>query len=106
MKIIVGRLPRIHSNFDVLISAEVTPIDGPYGILGKAGPTVTRGGGSHFLPLEGLMMFDEDDFIRMAESPTGLLDVVTHELGHTLGKPRSHDCILCLKDLRDRFLAL
>ncbi len=73
------------SNFvvdDVLIFAEVTPIDGVGGILGQAGPCLIRGTGA--LPVVGHMQFDSADLANLEANGT-LTDVILHEMGHVLG---------------------
>lgn len=67
---------------DVLIEAIVTPIDGPGGVLGSAGPCIVRA--TSGLPAYGVMMFDAADVAELESS--GLFNtVVTHEMGHVLG---------------------
>ncbi|MEZ5774976.1 MAG: leishmanolysin-related zinc metalloendopeptidase [Hyphomicrobiaceae bacterium] len=67
---------------DLLIRAVVTPIDGPGGILGQAGPDWIRT--SSKLPYHGVMFFDSADVASMHSGGT-LTDVVLHEMGHVLG---------------------
>ena len=72
---------------DVLIEASGTPIDGPGGILGQAGPTHLRPAGAGtaaFIPAKGRMQFDTADLAAMQANGT-LNDVITHEMGHVLG---------------------
>jgi hypothetical protein len=67
---------------DLLIFAQVEPIDGPGGILGQAGPCLVRGAG--LLPIVGAMRFDEADLEALEGA--GMLDeVIVHEMGHVLG---------------------
>jgi len=67
---------------DLLVFAQVTPIDGPGGILGSAGPCFIRTGTGH--PLVGLMSFDSADVTSLENS--GAFDVVIlHEMGHVIG---------------------
>ncbi|MEN8375933.1 MAG: leishmanolysin-related zinc metalloendopeptidase [Gemmatimonadota bacterium] len=67
---------------DLLILAEVIPIDGPGNILGRAGPCLVRT--SNDLPAVGIMSFDEADLASLEAA--GLLDeVIVHEMGHVLG---------------------
>jgi hypothetical protein len=76
--VIVGDIPDVFVNFvvsswcgpialknidDLLICATVRFIDGPFGILGSAGPEFSRVVGS--LPVIGGMEFDEDDMAFM-----------------------------------------
>lgn len=67
---------------DLTIEATIEPIDGPFGILGSAGPDFVRGGTA--LPFLGSMRFDEDDIAFLDSSGT-LQDVIIHEIGHVLG---------------------
>ncbi len=67
---------------DVLIEARGLSIDGPNGVLGRAGPTRLRSGS--LLPVTGVMEFDIGDLARL-EAEGGLLDVIIHEMGHVLG---------------------
>lgn len=66
----------------VLIDASTKSIDGPQGVLGKAGPSFirTRSG----LPIQGIMEFDNDDLGRLKEKGE-LEDVILHEMFHVLG---------------------
>jgi hypothetical protein len=68
---------------DVIIFVLVTPIDGPGGTLGSAGPCWLRGEPSG-LPIIGGIRLDSDDLDRMADNGT-LTDVILHEIGHVLG---------------------
>ncbi len=75
---------------DVIIYLAFEPIDGPAGVLGSAGPCVTRDFGTPGtaqpgdLPLLGGMRFDTAD-LALIEA-LGLLEVViVHEMGHVLG---------------------
>lgn len=67
---------------DVAIDAGGSRIDGPAGILGRAGPTYLRPGS--LLPAKGVMEFDTGDLERM-EKDGSLEDVILHEMGHVLG---------------------
>jgi PKD repeat protein len=67
---------------DVLIEAEVHPIDGVNGILGRAGPCAIWSGDN--LPRVGVMEFDSADVTNMINNGT-LTSVVIHEMGHVLG---------------------
>jgi hypothetical protein len=89
--VIVGDLPSVRVDGevidDLLILAQGTPIDGPGGILGQAGPTHIRpanAGKSKFLPVKGIMSFDSADLKAMEKDGT-LKDVITHEMGHVIG---------------------
>ncbi|MGB3201377.1 MAG: proprotein convertase P-domain-containing protein [Nodosilinea sp.] len=85
-EIIIGDLPSAVVNGetidDVLIEARGLSIDGPNGVLGRAGPTRLRSGS--MLPITGVMEFDMGDLARL-EMEGGLLDVIIHEMGHVLG---------------------
>jgi len=90
-RMIVGDLPPVRVDGevidDILILAQGTPIDGPGGILGQAGPTHLRpasAGAAAFLPAKGIMSFDTADLKKMEQNGT-LNDVITHEMGHVLG---------------------
>ena len=67
---------------DIVIDASGAAIDGPFGILGQAGPTQLRPGS--FLPAAGVMEFDTAD-LAMMERDGSLVSVITHEMGHVLG---------------------
>ena len=72
---------------DLLIVADVVPIDGAYGILGSAGPCYVRGDTGqpdYYLPFFGVMQFDSADLDRMKQNGT-LEVVILHEMGHVLG---------------------
>ncbi|HEY2203978.1 MAG TPA: leishmanolysin-related zinc metalloendopeptidase [Pseudonocardia sp.] len=90
-RIIVGDLPDAtvggETVDDVRIDARGVAIDGPAGVLGRAGPTQLRpasAGASAYLPVTGTMEFDSADLAEM-ESGGTLDDVITHEMGHVLG---------------------
>ncbi len=77
------RQPSINESItDVVIFAEVTPIDGPSNILGSAGPCAVRSVTE--LPLVGSMQFDEADLDLLA-STNRLVATITHEMAHVLG---------------------
>jgi hypothetical protein len=67
---------------DLLIDASITPIDGPGGVLGNAGPCLVRTAGG--LPVYGVMQFDSADVSAM-EGAGQLGPVILHEMGHVLG---------------------
>ncbi len=67
---------------DVIIFASITPIDGPGGILGSAGPCFIRSGND--LTILGAMEFDSDD-VASLENDGQFEDVILHEMGHVLG---------------------
>ena len=90
-RIIVGDLPNVVVDNelidDVLILAQGVDIDGAGSVLGQAGPTHLRPGGTvptASLPAKGIMSFDAADLARM-ESDGTLDDVIAHEMGHVLG---------------------
>ncbi len=68
---------------DVRIFAAVGPIDGARNILARAGPCALRTGS--FLPILGLMEFDEADLPFLDAQPGGFEGVVLHEMAHVLG---------------------
>jgi hypothetical protein len=67
---------------DLVIYVELEAIDGPFGVLGSAGPCRIRTGSG--LPILGGMRFDTDDLTRL-ESDGDLESVILHEMGHVLG---------------------
>lgn len=67
---------------DLIIFAEVGPIDGVGNTLGQAGPCYVRTTGN--TSILGTMTFDEADLEAMEQSGT-LQDVIIHEMGHVLG---------------------
>jgi hypothetical protein len=69
---------------DVLILAEVAPIDGVGKILGQAGPCALRPTTSGSLPALGHMMFDTADLDSMEANGT-LGKVILHEMLHVVG---------------------
>ena len=67
---------------DLTIDAVITPMDGPGGVLGAAGPCIIRSASG--LPAYGVMEFDSADVADLEAA--GLLStVITHEMGHVLG---------------------
>jgi hypothetical protein len=67
---------------DLIIFAEVIPIDGVGNVLGQAGPCFVRGG--TLFPLVGHMEFDSADLGAL--ETRGLLEaVILHEMMHVLG---------------------
>jgi uncharacterized protein YjdB len=67
---------------DVLIVAEIGPIDGVGSILGQAGPCYIRSASK--LPLLGHMQFDSADIAQLEAA--GQLDaVILHEMMHVIG---------------------
>ena len=86
-KIITGDIPDITIGAfglidDVTIDARGLGIDGPFGVLGSAGPTNLRPG--TFLPATGRMQFDTADLSRL-EANGELENVILHEMAHVLG---------------------
>jgi hypothetical protein len=87
--LIVGDLPNVSVRSkggvrtvdDILITAELGPIDGLYGVLGQAGPTSVRTTSS--LPATATMKFDIADVNDMGLD--AFADVVLHEMAHSLG---------------------
>ena len=67
---------------DLVILANLSPIDGPGAVLGAAGPCFIRVPGS--LPVVGQMRFDTDDLDVLEENDL-LGGVILHEMGHVLG---------------------
>ncbi len=67
---------------DLMIEANIEPIDGPGGILASAGPCLTRIAGG--LPVYGAMRFDAADVADL-ETDGQLETVILHEMGHVLG---------------------
>src|ERR1044072_1851119 len=67
---------------DLLIDASIVSIDGPGGILGRAGPDELRPGSR--LPAYGEMEFDSADVAGMFANGTWT-NVILHEMGHILG---------------------
>ncbi|MGH7581826.1 MAG: leishmanolysin-related zinc metalloendopeptidase [Gemmatimonadales bacterium] len=67
---------------DVIIFADVEPIDGPGGILGAAGPCAVRSSGT--LTAVGSMHFDSADLQSLLDN-SQLVATVTHEMAHVLG---------------------
>jgi hypothetical protein len=67
---------------DVVIFVSIEDIDGPFNVLGSAGPCFIRD--SNRLTTVGAMRFDVADLDRMALNDQ-LEDVIVHEMGHVLG---------------------
>jgi Leishmanolysin len=83
---IIGDLPDVFYKGklidDIVITAELKPIDGVNGILGQAGPTALRTG--TYLPALASMQFDSAD--AAAYLADGLWDdIVVHEMLHSIG---------------------
>jgi hypothetical protein len=76
------RLPDGTSVDDVMIMISIEPIDGPGGVLGRAGPCLIRTTGR--LPLLGFIVLDADDLTpRIGDQE--LTHIISHEIGHVLG---------------------
>jgi len=67
---------------DIVIYVTLEAIDGPFGVLGQAGPCLVRS--SSGLPVLGGMRFDVADLSRL-ETNGELEMVIIHEMGHVLG---------------------
>jgi hypothetical protein len=67
---------------DVVIYVTVEEIDGPFNILGSAGPCFVRN--SNDLSIVGSMRFDVEDLDRVLQQGR-LEDLILHEMGHVLG---------------------
>jgi hypothetical protein len=67
---------------DVVIYADVVPIDGIDGVLGSASPCAVRSGAG--LPAVGEMEFDIAD-VQSLVATHQLVPTITHEMGHVLG---------------------
>jgi hypothetical protein len=67
---------------DLVITAELAPIDGVGGVLGQSGPTALRAGS--FLPATAKMQFDIADAQDLLASGEWN-DVVLHEMMHSVG---------------------
>ena len=67
---------------DIVIFARIGPIDGVNNILAQAGPCLYST--VDYLPITGVMEFDEADITNMLNNGT-FNDVVLHEMGHVLG---------------------
>ena len=67
---------------DLTIFVTIEPIDGPFGVLGQAGPCFVRIPGD--LTVIGRMQFDTDD-MELLETEGSLQAVILHEMGHVLG---------------------
>jgi Leishmanolysin len=67
---------------DLVVFAEVTPIDGAGGVLGSSGPCAERSTSN--LPAVGTMQFDTADLPAL-ERTGQLVATITHEMGHVLG---------------------
>ena len=66
---------------DLIIYAELVPIDGVSGVLGSAGPCLIRDTGPTGV---GRMRFDTAD-LQALENSGNLDEVILHEMGHVIG---------------------
>ncbi len=69
---------------DVEIMVVLDSIDGPFGILGQAGPCASRPAGSNSYTILGVMIFDTADVARL-QVQGKLNATILHEMGHVLG---------------------
>ncbi|MDB5324758.1 MAG: Parallel beta-helix repeat protein [Phycisphaerales bacterium] len=81
-QVITGDLPDVPQRDgsvvdDLVLDVHIAPIDGPSGILAYAGPSAIR---SDYLAYRGDVTIDADDATN-----SGLVDIITHEIGHALG---------------------
>jgi len=67
---------------DLLLYIRFDKIDGPGRILGRAGPCYVRT--LNVMPIMALIELDSDDLIEI-ERDGALVDLIMHEMGHTLG---------------------
>jgi hypothetical protein len=70
------------STDDVLIMINIMDIDGPGGVLGRAGPCGVRSG--TILPFVGILTLDVSDLMAIVGTET-LTDIIAHEIAHVLG---------------------
>ncbi|GAX19817.1 hypothetical protein FisN_11Lh317 [Fistulifera solaris] len=68
---------------DIFICASIIPIDGPFGVLGTAGPQLARFGDTITVTVGG-MNFDEADMDLQLEAGT-LEGLILHEMAHVYG---------------------
>lgn len=73
---------------DVIIDAAKVAIDGPGGVLARAGAFYVRT--DSYLPIYGIMEFDEAEFGPggFFEGLEGFAETIMHEMGHVLGISR------------------
>lgn len=77
---------------DIVIDAAKVKMDGPGGVLARAGALYVRTDGPDvFMPFYGIMEFDEDEFgpDGFFANLTGFKETILHEMGHVLGISRS-----------------
>ncbi len=78
-----GDNPATNGPFDDLtIFVTIDSLDGPFGVLGQAGPCFVRVPGD--LTVIGRMQFDIED-MELLEQEGSLQAVILHEMGHVLG---------------------
>ena len=72
---------------DLLIDVAFNNIDGPAGVLGRAGPRLIRNGPDAPLTLYGTMEFDISEFGTggFFDDQQRFQDTITHEMGHVIG---------------------
>lgn len=68
---------------ELRIFASIGPIDGSLNILAQAGPCALRS--DTYLPVVGIMSFDEADIPLLEAEAGGLRGVILHEMAHVLG---------------------
>lgn len=77
---------------DVIIDASKVTIDGQGGVLARAGAFYQRAAGTadQYLPVYGIMEFDEDEFLPggFFEDLDGFAETILHEMAHVLGISR------------------
>lgn len=66
------------------ITANISAIDGPGGILGSAGPTLGFNDGTYFIAAAGTMRFDSADVANL-EAQDQFNNVILHEMAHVMG---------------------
>jgi len=77
-----GELTNGTSVDDLLIILNIAPIDGPGGVLGRAGACGIRSANS--LPFVGVVTLDSDDLLPLIGNETATY-IIAHEIGHVLG---------------------
>jgi hypothetical protein len=77
-----GELLNGTSTDDIIIIVNITPIDGPGGVLGRAGACGVRSGTT--LPFAGVLTLDSDDLAPLVGNQT-LTHIISHEIAHVLG---------------------
>jgi hypothetical protein len=77
-----GELINGTSTDDILIIINIQPIDGPGGVLGRAGACGIRSGTN--LPFAGVVTLDSEDLVPLVGNET-LTHIISHEIAHVLG---------------------